>query len=354
MKPFAFTRKIGWSLFKITLWILALLALALVIAALLVGCDMPPPAPKPTPGKTPTAPTTAPSPTATAAPTATPTVTLDSTATALPASPTAPANTPTPPRATATATTPPPSTSIPTSGTNLFVNPTFTGRVVNHTYPEINVREGWQPYYCAEPHTPEPCPAEWGGSKNPPDLVMGRPEYKPVSGGQSWFCFMRTCDAGIYQVVDTLPGHYYWVSFTAQLWSEDGKNPDGQESHSKGWWGTLPDGSGWVFGPDYSSDLAGADDLINARLYIAIDLRGTTFGFAEHLVYSSEFGYWKGCYRLVGDEWCTVEMAFVANSYVTTIFLGARFAFPFAHNDVIMREAAAYGASYATPTPMVP
>jgi len=262
------------------------------------------------------------------------------------------------PTATATATPAPPTftpTAIPPTippGLNLLRNPGFEGAVITHIFNEVNVYEGWQPYYCDEPHTPEPCPATWLGDKNPPDLLMGRPEYKPVAYGQSWFCFMRPCDAGIYQTIDTLPGHYYTVAFTAQLWSEDGSNPDGQPSHGYGYWGELPDGSGGVYGPYGSSDIAGTDDLINGSLYIALDFKGATFGFADHLVYSPEYGYWEGCYRLQGDEWCQVEMALIANSYITTIFLGARFVFPFAHNDVIIRGAAVFGQPGATPTPI--
>ena len=71
---------------------------------------------------------------------------------------------------------------------------------------EVNVYEGWEPFYCDQPYTPTRCPAERIGSGNPPGLLMGRPEYKPTdianrvhSGAtaQQWFCFFRTCRAGV-------------------------------------------------------------------------------------------------------------------------------------------------------------
>jgi hypothetical protein len=172
------------------------------IAFTLVACDLP-------------APTATPTPTEPGEATDTPTVTLSPS-----------------PSPTATATATPTATGTPHEpvlGPNLLDNPSFEGAYRPVVYGEVNVAPGWYPFYC------DGCPP-----LKPDQSVMGRPEYKPedvynypdrVHGGelaQVWFSFFRPAQAGVYQVVEILPGFTYQFSIWVQSWSSFDDDPESE------------------------------------------------------------------------------------------------------------------------------
>lgn len=245
-------------------------------------------------------------------------------------------NLPTPPvLPTETSTTEPtPSIEVPTStitptpdyalGVNLFENPSFEGAYSPRIFGEVNVAESWEPFYCDEPYVAEGCPAPRIGSGNPEGLRMGRPEYKPaqteerVHSGQTaqqWFCFFRTCQAGVYQTVETVPGATYEACAYVQSWSAgDEHGTDGQQYHS------------WT---------ATDDDRANSSWAIIVDLTGGNYAFANHVIRSNRFTYEDGHY----DQFAQMCYTFTATGRQTTIFFENLRLWPFAHNDSYIDDA---------------
>ena len=173
-------------------------------------------------------------------------------------------------------------------------------------------------FYCDEPYTPEKCPAPRQGSGNPSDLMMGRPEYKPtdlatrVNSGdtaQQWFCFYRTCNAGVYQTVDTIPGALCEAGAYVQSWSTSSGSP--------------------------TSDLDTYDQRINSNWYIIVDPSGGTNAFANGLLESRVFGYDDGIY----DQYVKIGFTFTATGTKTTVFFGNLRIWPISNNDNYIDDA---------------
>jgi hypothetical protein len=221
------------------------------------------------------------------------------------------------------------STPVPTMGPNLFKNPDFEGVVRSVIFSEVNVFEEWEPFYCDEPYTPEKCPAFLTGQQNPPDLLMGRPEYKPIEGvnpysggnAQQWFCFYRTCMAGVYQTVPTAPNSTCEVSFMVRSWSsyEDLNPNDGIDL----------------------SELLTDDDKANSWWFILVDQYGGNYAFAteniparpdKQLAPTDQF-------PRIYDQWFEVSMSFTALSDSATIFVGNGRLFPIRNNDSYVDHA---------------
>ncbi len=283
--------------------------------------------------------------TATATPTPTPTATATGTPT-LTASPSpAPTNTP-PPTATSDPNyTPPAPTAAPTAtaggatataaptGANRFDNPGFEGSTRPVIFGEVNVYNGWEPFYCDEPYTKAKCPAERRDTQSPPrpgyndpGLLMGRPEYKPTdvanrihggSSAQQWFCFFRVCRAGVFQTIRTRPGEVCEVSAYVQSWSAAG--PQGTD------------------GQAFTSDTATADDRDNSSWRIKVDLSGGSNAFDQGLLESRKFTYEDKHY----DRYAKISFTFTATGERTTIFFENLRLWPFAHNDSYIDDATA-------------
>jgi LysM repeat protein len=250
-----------------------------------------------------TVPTTLPASTSTMAPTAVP--------------PTATRQPTTVPTATTAAGNPTPTqivsgTTVPPTASNRFTNPGFEGRTRPVTFGEVNVFEGWEPYYCDQPYTVEKCPAERQGTGNPEGLLMGRPEYKPTdvsnrvhSGAtaQQWFCFWRTCRAGVFQTVTTTPGATCVAGGFVQSWSANGTG--------------------------FTSDLQTKDQRSNSTWFIRVDTGGGTDAFANGLQISRGFGYSDGIY----DQFAEISYQFVATGATTTVFFENLRLWPIANND---------------------
>lgn len=264
------------------------------------------------------------------APTATPTNTPRPTDTPRPT------NTPTPtrtPRPTSTQPTPTdlpddiptptpivPAASVPGDSTNLLDDGGFEGDVRRVAYSNILVFEGWEPYYCAEPYTSEPCPAPRQGTGNPTGLEMGRPEYGETttanrvhsgSSAQVWACRYVTCQAGIYQTIDTTPGATCEVGAFVQSYSTHG---DG-----------------------LTSDLSSQEDRNNSTWTINVDRDGGTNGFStgSNMISSESFGYDEGIY----DEYAAISYTFVATGTQTTIFIEDQRIWPFTRNFSYVDDA---------------
>jgi hypothetical protein len=296
-----------------------------------------------TPTLTPTATGTAtPTPTSTATPTATASPTSTATNTPLPTNTRPPTQVPTanlnPPTNTPPPTasfTPSPSGPSPTpiaNGTNLFKNPGFEGNTRPVIFGEVNVFTDWEPFYCDQPYTKDKCPALRRDTQKPPrsgyndpDLLMGRPEYKPtdvsnrIHGGklaQQWFCFFRVCQAGVFQTVQTQAGQSCQVSAFVQSWSAaDAIGTDGNA---------------------FTSDSATKDDRDNSVWRIRVDPNGGANAFkSSGMLVSRDFTYDDGHY----DKYVKITFAFTATSSETTIFFENVRLWPVAHNDNYIDDA---------------
>ncbi|NDJ52715.1 MAG: hypothetical protein GYB68_06480, partial [Chloroflexi bacterium] len=201
---------------------------------------------------------------------------------------------------------------IPDDLDNLFINPSFEGATRTVEFGEVSVFEGWEPFYCDTPYTPDKCDAPRAGNGNPPDLKMGRPEYKSsetagrvFSGetAQQWFCFYRTCQAGVYQTVDTSPGATCEVTAYVQSWS----------SNTGG----------------LTSDLITYDEKINSTWFIKVALDGGTNAFSEDVLSSRGFSYWDNIY----DQYALISFQFEATDALTTVFFENLRIWPVANND---------------------
>jgi len=201
---------------------------------------------------------------------------------------------------------------IPSNASNLVTNSSFTGQVRPVIFGEVNVFESWEPFYCDQPYTQQKCPAPRQGSGNPPGLMMGRPEYKPTdvanrvhSGktAQQWFCFWRTCDAGIFQTVTTTPGAVCVAGAFVQSWSANGTG--------------------------FTSDLQTADQRANSTWFIRVDPTGGTSAFANSILISRGFGYGDGIY----DKYVEISYQFAATSNKATVFFENLRLWPISNND---------------------
>jgi hypothetical protein len=223
---------------------------------------------------------------------------------------------------------------VPASAPNRLANPGFEGRVRAVRFGEVNVFESWWPFYCDNITVPGGCPALRIGSGNPPGLMMGRPEYKPtnvgnrVHGGataQQWFCFFRTCRAGVYQTFDTTPGALCEVGAYVQSWSTGNA-----------------DITGW------RSQLTTADDRANSTWQIIVDPNGGTNPFGGGLLTSGTFGYdyepSTGYNRAHGgqgvyDQYVPISFTFMATGQRATVFFQDTRLWPVPNNDSYIDDA---------------
>jgi hypothetical protein len=256
-----------------------------------------------------------------------------------------PAETPT---VSQTATQEPSATPTPEPGANLFVNPGFEGPFHYTTFDDrngstvqfsqVNVAEGWEAWFCDYPYTEGPCPAERRGDGNPDDLVMGRPEYKPIykrdphrgDTAQQFFCAFRTCRAGVWQSIATIPGKTYLVRAYVQSWS----NYEG----------------------DGASELDTQDDRDNSQWRIVWDDQGPRQiynALGERVINTEVSPTLEGIGHY--DQWALLEWEFEAESNQATIYFENLRLFPFPNNDSYIDDASVVclDCSFITPTPIV-
>ncbi len=302
----------------------------------------PPPtnAPPPIPTKASMTQTT--TPTLTLTHTSTPTDTPTSTPTDTPTFTSVPTNTPVPPP---TNTPVPPATAVPATAAapsatpgsvqpgpegNRLNNPGFEGDVRPVIFGEVKIFEGWEPFYCDEPYTPnkcaapKPCAPGQTTSCNPVNEFpfMKRPEYKSTkldyrvhsgSTAQQWFCFAATCQAGVFQTFSTSPGEICEVGAYVQSWAN--------------------------FDSDLASDgLDTQDGKDTSQWYIKVDPTGGTYAFANGILVSRVFNYDDGHY----DKYVKISFVFTATSTSATVFFENLRIWPVLNNDNYIDDAYAH------------
>jgi hypothetical protein len=215
----------------------------------------------------------------------------------------------------AVATSTPAPTINPTTAPNLLKNGGFEPPFVNRQHADGNyhiIADFWTGYYC------DGCAAlrqGTGAGTNPQGLTMGRPEYKPASAGgqagkewksgvsgQQWFCFFRSCRAGVLQTVTVPPGADCEVRAWVRSWSNYDNDP--------------------------LSELDTQDDRDNSQWVIRVDPTGGTIWNAAHVLVSQNFG---GSY----DTWSEIRYSFAVakdSTRVTVFFENLRL-WPIANND---------------------
>lgn len=213
-------------------------------------------------------------------------------------------------------------------GDNLFDNPGFEGSARTVTFGEITVLNSWFPWYCDPPFTEERCdnpvPCDDGETEgcNPPDVKMRRPEYKVatasnrVHGGntaQQWFCFFGTCQAGVYQTIDTEAGQQCTVGAHIQSWSNFDSDPE-------------------------SDNLDDPDGQANSQWKIRVDVDGGSDPFDGDFEESRTFTFEDGHY----DKYIEVSFNFTAEGDEATVYFENLRLFPIANNDSYIDDAFAY------------
>lgn len=311
----------------------------IALALLLASCELPG---TPIPVTTPTADPTA-ALTETAGPSLTPTATITPTLSPTPTN--TPTATPTP-----TETPRPTPTKIFVPGENLLINPGFEGQYamvrywseLEGMYIEHFMAPGWDAFYCNIPYTPENCPAlrrcdpavDFPCSAgiaptgyNPPDLMMGRPEYRPINmvqpysgeNAQQFFLFDRCGEMGVYQTFPTTPGETYVVgAMIREWWNKDG---------------------------DAQSDVETEDDAAGSVWRIFVDTSGGTFAFADEVIASPPLDIPEDAwvdYGIYEGERYQYTLEFVANSYNATVFFHNLRLWPIGNNDSYIDDAFAF------------
>lgn len=269
----------------------------------------------------------------------------------------------------ATPTTVP--TAVPTvtatpvpSNVNLFLNPGFEGGASPYEWalasgplklPEVAVVQAWKPFFCDFPYKAGPCPALFQGTKNPSNLMMGRPEMRNTvigvrihggSGAQYWFCQFRTCDGGVYQTVRTTPGQVCSVSAYVQSWSRQDWNP------------RLPDDQ------NFKSEFPNEDGYSNSLWRIAVDPYGGVNIDSTNVISTSWYSLPHSIAAINGqaiqvldhyDKYALITYTFTAKGSFATVYFENLRLFPFTFNDSMVDDASIFCSGGnglpASPTP---
>ncbi len=240
--------------------------------------------------------------------------------------------------------TPTPAPPTPEYGVNLFKNPGFEGDYRAVVFGEIAVAQSWEPFYADKPYTPEEWPAlpfcapglGFTTSCNPEGTMLGRPEFKPAvdipplrgplrvhsgNSAQQWFGFSRAYDAGVYQVVDTVPATIYRVTAHVQSWSS-----------STEWGWRLTEANRCEQNSDlYTSQLCTVDDFLSSQWMIGYDSWGQTYAFNPTVHWGPVQLVTEGTGHY--DQYVPISFEFVATGWKTTIFIRNRRLWPLTHND---------------------
>lgn len=268
------------------------------------------PSPRPT---QPPRPTRTPLPTATDTPSATATATLTPTDTPAP-------TIPFPTYVYATPQPPPPG--------NLLVNGGFEGGSHFEGAPEVEVPDGWTAWYYEGPVTHD--------EEN--NVGYARPEFKVIrarhpyldpprihegSGAVLFFGTFKVVDAGYWQQVPVIRGARLRLTGWAHSWSSH----DSDDPHF--------------------SQLATADDRINAAAQLGIDPRGGAMALGVDVVW--------GPPTYIYDHYAPVQpVEVVAQADFVTVFLRGRTMWPFRHNDFYFDAIKLEYVALPVPTPPLP
>jgi hypothetical protein len=251
-----------------------------------------------------------------------------------------------------TATVKPTDAPVPTvtatpvpSTDNLFINPGFEGGAIIFTWPdglrlpEVATVLGWKPFFCDFPYKDKPCPAMFQGTKNPNNLLMGRPEMRNTTvvnrvrsgtGAQYAFCQFRTCKGGVYQTVQTVPGQICTASVYIQSWSR------------ADWDNKLP------IEVNLKSEFPNDDGYSNSLWRIAVDPYGGVNIDSTNVVKSSWYSIPKSITSINGesvvyldhyDKYAQMTYTFTAKGSFATIYFENLRLFPFTFNDSAWDDA---------------
>jgi hypothetical protein len=247
---------------------------------------------------------------------------------------------------TGTATSVPTVTVTPVPSTdNLFRNPGFEGGATPYTWtgglrlPEVATVSGWNPFMCDFPYKTGPCPALFQGTKNPSNLMMGRPEMRNTalaerihggSGAQYWFCQFRTCDGGVYQTVATVPGQVCVASAWVQSWSR------------RTWDDKLP------IPVNLMSEFPNPDGYSNSLWRVSVDPYGGVRIDSSNVAHSSWYSLPHSIISIDGgaiqvldhyDKYALLSYTFTARGSFATVYFENMRLFPFTFNDSMIDDA---------------
>lgn len=206
---------------------------------------------------------------------------------------------------------------------NLLLNPSFEAPYRSVIFGEVNVAHDWEPFYCDEPYMDEKCPAPRQGDGNPEGLLMGRPEFKEKYYGdypdevvegifsQTWFCFFRTCWAGVYQTFDTKPDELYEVGVWVSSWYNNDDDPLSDLYTLDDWAASV-----WSIAIDPNSDYG----IKNA---FDPDLVACEFESTPDTPWDQQFY----------DHWVKLSCRFIAQGNSATVFFRNLRIWPVANND---------------------
>ena len=277
---------------------------------------------------------TRPAPTPSSAPTQT-ALSPSATATATPARTATPGPSPTHTTPTPTAVplaslpTPTPFPPAPSGLENRLSNPGFEGDAHPVILDEVQVVDGWEPFYCAEPYMDEKCRTRASAAGGNYSSFMGRPDFAPtteagrVHGGNSamhWWCGYEACQGGVSQTFETTPGEICEVGAWVQSWSAP--TGEGQDS------------AGNPTGPN-TSKLAAQSDRDNSTWRIRVDPGGGDYPWAGSVLTGGPYGYEAGIY----DQYALIAYSFVATSDRATVFFENLRLWPFEHNENFLDDA---------------
>ena len=183
---------------------------------------------------------------------------------------------------------------------NLLFNPGFEAVFSERDAREVQVADGWQPW--------------WQEGPGQHEGYFRRPEFKPenryIHGArrvregdwaQKYFTTYGTHNAGLMQRVNVEPGGVCTFSIWAQVWSSEGNDPDG------------------ITEPGYY------------RVYIGIDPTGGTVWNAPTVIWSAP--------RMEYNTWLHLYVSAVARGDVVTVFTRGEPEYRVKHNDSYWDDA---------------
>jgi hypothetical protein len=264
--------------------------------------------------------------------------------------PAEPTETPDGPGVTATPSPTPgdPVTPTPIVGTpvpvsqNLFANPEFNGG--DRPVVGGHLVWGWDNYGCNREFIGHQCLAPRQGTGNPIGLEMRLPEWKTSTEAEDpfrqkssegfdtsaqWFTFRGTSHAGIYQVVNTIPGVPCIAGASVMSWSDNGVTGDAHQS----WLDTQ-------------------DNVDNSSWQILTQNGGSSDAFTPAMQAQRETA---PVFGNTYDHFEEIAVGFTPTSFQTTIFFENVRLWPFDSNDNYVDDAWMYcGDGLEAPAPPAP
>ena len=185
-------------------------------------------------------------------------------------------------------------------GGNLLFNPGFERVFSERDASEVQVADGWQPWWQDGPRQLEGYfrRPEYKGENR---YIHGNRRVREGVYAQKYFSTYSTHNAGIMQRVNVEPGGLCTFSIWVQVWSSEGNDPDG------------------ITEPGYY------------RAYIGIDPTGGTVWNASTVIWSEP--------RMEYNTWVHLYVSAVAQGDVITVFTRGEPEYRVKHNDSYWDDA---------------